>query len=159
MDEALLKHKVYDRKEETLIDLLSDNSESKETLKLYSKGRYGKDIKALNIFGQSFESAWKSFEAISQHTVNVVVPFEEGCDIITELYALPNPYRLMELLKEAQYYSIGLYKKSLDALLSEKIIEKVPLEKDIDIYTLDKEYYDEIIGLIDKEEVMSIADM
>jgi CRISPR-associated endonuclease/helicase Cas3 len=159
MPKSLLKHEAYTGRSDTIIDLLSDNCASEAEYNLHALKRYGKNAKPLTSFRQSFESAWKEFEVIGQHTVSVIVPFEKGENIIAELYRLPSPHRCIELQQEAQQYSISLYQKSLNELIEEKVINKVPLKNKLEIYTLNEKHYSKIIGLTDEEQQMSLSYM
>jgi len=154
MPEQLLKHKIG-KGNRTVLDLLSDNSESEFEYNNTAIQKYGDNVKQLTQLRQSFESAWKSFEAISQDTFGVIVPFERGAVIIAELYGLPEIKRCIELLQEAQQYSVNVYPNEMNNMLNNKIIKKVPLENGFEIYTLNEEFYDSNIGLIDVEGKMS----
>ena len=155
MPDSLLKHKVHGR-DDTILDMLSDNTKSEEEYNQIAVKKYGDKVKPLTRFRQSFESAWKEFEVIAQDTVGVIVPFEKGKDIITELYALPDFQRCVELLQEAQQYSVNVYFNEITRMLDKKIIKKVPLENDLEIYTVEEQHYDQNIGLSDEEGTMSL---
>jgi CRISPR-associated endonuclease/helicase Cas3 len=148
--DSFLKYKVNGR-DETILDLLSDNPKSKEEYKLGTGKKNNGKAKPLTKFRQSFESAWKQFEVISQDTVGVIVPFEKGDVIIKEFFGLPDFHRCMELLQEAQQYSINVYYNEIPFMLEKGIIKKVPLENDLEIYTVEEQHYDQNIGLSDEE--------
>jgi CRISPR-associated endonuclease/helicase Cas3 len=152
--DLLLKYKVRKR-DDTILDLLSDNTKSEEEYKLTAIQKYGDKAKPLTQFRQSFESAWKEFEVIAQDTIGVIVPFERGSDIINEFFSLPDIQRCVELLQEAQQYSVNVYPNKIDGMISDGIIKKVPLKNDLEIYTVDERYYDNNIGLNDEEGKMS----
>ena len=153
MSDSLLKYRVNNRND-TVLDLLSENSKSEEEYKQFATQKYGDKAKPLTSFRQSFESAWKEFEVISQQTIGVIVPFEEGDTIITELYALPELQRCIELLQKAQQYSINVYFNEINKMLEKKIINKVPLKYDFVIYTVEKQHYDQNMGLSFEEGSM-----
>jgi CRISPR-associated endonuclease/helicase Cas3 len=156
--DSFLKHKVNGR-DETILDLLSDNPKSKEEYKLKTGKKYSDKAKKLTKFRQSFESAWKEFEVISQDTVGVIVPFEKGSDIIKEFFGLPDFHRCMELLQEAQQYSINVYYNEIPRMLEKEIIKKVPLGNDLEIYTVEEQHYDRNMGLSDEEGKMSLQNV
>jgi CRISPR-associated endonuclease/helicase Cas3 len=158
MPDSLLKHKVKGC-EETVLDLLSDNAKSEFEYKNSAKQKYGENAKPLTDFRQSFETAWKAFEVISQDTVGVIVPFKDGNRIIGELFALPDTQKCITLLQEAQQFSINVYYNKIKNFIEEEIIKKVPLNNDMEIYTLDEKYYDQNIGLVDKEGRMSLCNV
>ena len=153
MSDSLLKHKVPKR-DDTILDLLSDNSRSKEEYNLRTAQKACK-AKPTKLFRQSFESAWKEFEVIAQDTIGVIVPFERGSSIISELFALPEIERCVELLQEAQQYSVNIYFTEKDRQLDKGIVKKVPLNNDLEIYTLNERHYDQNMGLTDTEGIMT----
>jgi len=155
MPDTLLKYKVSNI-DETILDLLSDNTKSEEEYKHIATQKYSDKAKPLTQFRQSFETAWKNFEVITQNTIGVIVPFESGKDIINELYSLPNTERCVELLQEAQQYSVNIYYNEKDRKLDKSIIEKVPLKNDLKIYTVNEKYYDQNMGLTDVEGKMTL---
>ena len=157
MPDSFLKYKVPKR-EDTILDLLSDNAKSKECFDLITAQKTCK-AKPLKLFRQSFESAWKEFEVISKDTIGVIVPFERGKGIISELFALPKTERCMELLQEAQQYSVNVFCNEKNNLVGKNMIKKVPYENGFEIYTLNEELYDQNIGLTDEEGNMSLLNI
>ena len=157
MPDSLLKYKVSN-KNDTILDLLSDNTKSKEEYNLTESQKTSK-VKPLKQFVQSFDSAWKAFEVIAQDTIGVIVPFERGKGIISELFTLPEVERCMGLLQEAQQYSVNIFFNEKDRMLERKIIKKVPLKNDMEIYTLDEKHYDQNIGLTDTEGRMTFQNV
>jgi len=154
LPDSLLKYKIHKR-EDTILDLLSDNTKSEEEYKLFAKQKYGENAKPLTQFRQSFESAWKAFEVISQNTIGVIAPFEYGDVIIKELYAQPDFQHCLELLKEAQQFSVNVFPNKINEMLDKGIINKVPMKNDLEIYTVNDRYYDQNIGLSDEEGRMT----
>ena len=158
MPDSLLKYKVLKEKikrDDTILDLLSDNSKSEEEYNQAAIQKYGDQAKPLTQFRQSFESAWKEFEVISQDTIGVIVPFKEGDEIIKELYSQPDLRRCVELLQEAQQFSVNVFPNRINYMLEKNIINKVPLKNDLEIYTLKDQHYDQNMGLSDEEGRMS----
>ena len=153
MPDSLLKYKIPKR-DDTILDLLSDNAKSKEEYDLRTVQKPCK-AKPIRLFRQSFESAWKEFEVIAQDAIGVIVPFKKGRDIINEMYALPKIDRCVELLQEAQQYSVNVFSNEKNNMVEKNIIKKVPNENGFEIYTLNEEYYDQNIGLTDTEGKMT----
>jgi CRISPR-associated endonuclease/helicase Cas3 len=156
MPDSLLKYKVHGR-DETILDLLSDNEQSKWEYDQIASSKYGDRAKPLTQFRQSFETAWKEFEVIAQDTIGVIVPFERGKEIIAEFFSLPDMQYCIKLLQEAQPYSVNIYFNELDKMIDSQIIKKVPLENDMEIYTVDEKHYDQNIGLTFEEGNMSLC--
>jgi CRISPR-associated endonuclease/helicase Cas3 len=152
--ESLLKYKVSKR-DETILDLLSDNAQSMSEYEHTTVNKHGDKVKPpVQQFRQSFETAWKNFEVIAQDTVGVIVPFGRGKEIIRGFFALPDIHRCVELLQEAQQYSVNIYFNELGRMINEQIIKKVPLKNDMEIYTVDEKHYDQNIGLTYEEGKM-----
>jgi CRISPR-associated endonuclease/helicase Cas3 len=157
MPDSLLKYKVR-KSDNTIIDLLSDNAKSKEELDLQTKNK-SCGIKPHKMFRQSFESAWKEFEVIAQDTIGVIVPYERGETIINTLFGLPDVKQCYELLQEAQQFSVNVYFNEIDRMIEKKMVEKVPFSNDLDIYTVNEQYYDQNIGLRFEEGSMPLRNV
>jgi CRISPR-associated endonuclease/helicase Cas3 len=155
--DSSLKYKMKDGRDDTLIDLLSDNTQSVNEYQRSALNKYGGNAMPLTKFRQSYESAWSKFEVIASDTIGVIVPFEKGGNIIAELYSLPDTERCRELLRDAQQYSVNVYYSEAKRLCEsgKEIIRKVPLENGMEIYTVDKEYYNQKTGLSDEKGKMT----
>jgi len=147
--ESILKHKISKR-DDTILDLLSDNQKS--NAEYINKKEFKKwKIKPLQLFRQSFEKAWEEFRVISQDTIGVIVPFMRGYEIICELHGEPTKERCLELLREAQLFSVNVFPDKLQEMIKTEILKKVKSRYDFDIYTVNDKYYDQKIGLTDIE--------
>jgi len=156
MPDSLLKYKVRGR-DETILDLLSDNEQSKWEYDQVANSKYGDKAKPITQFRQSFETAWKEFEVIAQDTIGVIVPFERGKEIIVEFFSIPDVQHCIKLLQEAQQYSVNIYFNELGKMIDNQIINKVPLNNDMEIYTVNERHYDQNIGLTFEEGSMSLC--
>lgn len=65
---------------------------------------------------QAFRTAGSLFTVIDNPSVSMIVPYKRGAEIIEELSASPSLERQKKLLKEAQLYTINLFRHRLDAL-------------------------------------------
>ncbi|MFP3089954.1 CRISPR-associated helicase Cas3' [Treponema sp. TIM-1] len=140
-----LQYKVFLGRTDTIVNLLSTNTESKSEYDGLMESKKTGERTPLTRFRQSFESAWKDFEVIASNTVAVIVPFEKGWEIITELYAGPDQKRMEILLREAQQYSVDIYHDGLGDLLEAGAVRRIGTEDEI--YVVEREHYDEYIGL------------
>jgi len=156
--DSLLKYKMRGR-DETILDLLSDNEQSKWEYDQAAGSKYGDKAKPLTQFRQSFETAWKEFEVIAQDTIGVIVPFERGKGIIAEFFSLPDIQHCINLLQEAQQYSVNIYFNELEKMIDNQIIKKVPLNNDMEIYTVNEKHYDQNIGLTFEEGSMPFCNV
>lgn len=67
-------------------------------------------------FCQAFASSGSQFAVIDQDTVSVLVPFGRGKEIVQELATTSHLPATVKLLKEAQQYSVNLYKNEVQSL-------------------------------------------
>jgi CRISPR-associated endonuclease/helicase Cas3 len=151
LPDSLLKYKVVDKlhkgRDDTLIDLLSSNTDSVQEYLISKDQKNGGKAERLTRFRQSFETAWGAFEAIAEDTIGVIVPFKRGRGIIAELCALPDIQRCAALLGKAQKYSVNLYRSGIEKLQKDGIVRRIPANDRMEVYELDEKYYDRHIGL------------
>jgi CRISPR-associated endonuclease/helicase Cas3 len=150
LPDSLLKYKVFPGRDDTMLDLLSTNAKSISEFSRIAESKYKDTMPQITEFHQSFESAWKAFEVIASGTIGVIVPFERGTDIIAELYALPDIKHTVELLHEAQQYSVNVYYNKLSEMIRKKIVRRVTTNTEMEIYAVEEGYYDEHTGLSDE---------
>ncbi len=74
---------------------------------------------------QSFRTAGEIFQVIPDQTKAVVVPFEEGKELIAELGAAHTMQEELRLLRKAQMYSVNLYSDVFDQLAKQGAIAPV----------------------------------
>jgi len=67
-------------------------------------------------FSQAFASCGSQFAVIDQDTVSVLVPYGRGREIIQELATASHLPATAKLLKEAQQYSVNLFKNEVQSL-------------------------------------------
>jgi CRISPR-associated endonuclease/helicase Cas3 len=156
LPDSLLKYEVIAGRHDTLIDLLSDNRESAHEYTHLENSKRGDTARYLTPFCQSFESAWKNFEVITENTFGVIVPFKKGRNIIVELNASSDAKECGALLRKAQGYSINLYFNNLKHLQEDGVIRQISTKSQLEIYTLEDRYYDKHIGLTDEAGKMGL---
>jgi CRISPR-associated endonuclease/helicase Cas3 len=64
----------------------------------------------------SYKTAAENFHVIDNITTSVIVPYEDGIEIIAELNSNGSIDDLTRLLRKAQQYTINLYKNEIDQL-------------------------------------------
>ena len=129
-----LDYKVKDcNMEDTLLNLLSQNSkyreEEKDTTQYFMQ--------------QAFLEAGKRYKVFDADTIDVVVPYKEGKEIMNELCSSKGIYNIgyrKELFRKASLYSVQIWKNQLQKLIEDGIVEQ-PAE---DFYCLDIKNYTEI---------------
>lgn len=98
-------------KKTTLFSLLSDNTAFADSAYCPSCLSY--------FFNQAFRTAGRNFTVFDSNTTDVIVPFEQGKEIILDLGEIKLPYdlaRLHGLLSKAKNYTVCLYKWQIEAL-------------------------------------------
>lgn len=93
---------------------------------------------------QSFRTANEEFSVIDSLTRGVIVPYEDGYKIITELCGSYCLEKQGILLKKAQRYSINLYDHQFRKLLEAGAIKEI--QEEAGIYYLEKIYYSDEFG-------------
>src|SRR5699024_12478336 len=92
-----------------------------------------------------FKTVERYFEAIDSPTTSVLVPFDEGKDIISIFNdGIQDSMHFNQLMKRAQQCSVNSYDHELQLLSSEDLIE--PLY-DNSIYCLKEKAYNEQYGV------------
>lgn len=134
-----MSYKVKSDRDDTLLNMLSING--------YAVGEYERKYnkKPDIYFQQSFMSAFDAFKAIDAPTQGIIVPYEEGEQIICELFSEFAYEKRFQLLKKAQRYTVNVFPNVLNKLMEEKVVKSVP---DIGVIVLnDKRYYHPEFGL------------
>lgn len=98
---------------------------------------------------QSFGTAGKIFQTIDAPTQAVIVPFEEGNEIIAGLSAAFEPAKAYQLLKRAQKYSVNVFPNIMEKLKETQAVR--PVQQGEEIYYLDERYYSRDFGLSTEE--------
>ncbi len=125
-----LDYKTKDRTD-TLLNLLSRNSkhESSKSCEDY-------------VMKQAFKEAGQQFVVYEEDTVDVIVPYKEGKNIIEELCSQKACYDIgyrKRLLKNAEQYSVRLWRNQLEKLFLDGVVYYGDENKDFYVVTAD--YY------------------
>lgn len=100
------------------------------------------------LLGQKFKTAGNHFRVFDDNTVELIVPYGSGKNVITELGSERAKYDIgytAEKIKEAVGYTVACYKYQIEFLEKNAAIN---YKDDFGIYVLaDSSYYDENIGL------------
>ncbi len=127
-------------RDDNLFELLSVNSNS---IAAYRRSNEDKnpDIAILH----SYRTASKAFHAIDSVTRGVIVPYDDGKEIIYDLCQVQDLQNQYRLLKKAQRYTVNLYQYLFDKLIKNEIIFET--QNGSGVYYLDKQYYSEEFGI------------
>lgn len=127
----------------TLYDILAGNKEAADAF--HSRNDHQADL----MLKQAFKTAGQEFQAIDENTTGILVPYEEGKNLITLINGECSLGELKGYLKKAQQYSVNLYETDRRKL--EKMQGLVWL-KDKTILALRDGFYDDQVGVsLDKK--------
>lgn len=124
---------------DTLLRLLSDNTESK---------RISPEQQAIQsrLLNQSFMSAAEAFKVIDSPTQGVVVPWgKAGADLIGRLHGAYDISLEGELLREAQQFTVNVFPHVFDKLSKAGALHAI--KDGVRIFSLDLRYYSKQFGL------------
>lgn len=134
-----MSYKIRNDRDDTLLNMLSMN--------IYAVGEYERKYNKTPAiyFRQSFMSAFEAFKTIDAPTQGIIVPYEDGEKIISELFSEFAYEKRFQLLKKAQRYTVNVFPNVLNKLIEERVIKEVP---EIGVFVLnDKRYYHHEFGL------------
>lgn len=98
---------------------------------------------------QPFKTVGRTFKVFDNETMDVIVPYEAGKDIIAEIKEMDNGYFHMHDLKKqmqkAKAYTISIYRNQMEKLQEYGLVSSV---FDGRVWILDKSVYDEGCGLV-----------
>lgn len=134
----LAEYPVYELNA-TLLDLLGKNTTFRKEISEKYNSTY------FPIPG-AFQTAGEKFQVVDSQTKSVLVPYEEGQEIITRLCASRDMKELTHLLREAQQYCVSLYENRFNSFFSE---DKIQYNENFGVYILRKEYYSQETGVTD----------
>jgi CRISPR-associated endonuclease/helicase Cas3 len=132
-------------RDDSLLNMLSENS-----MAVASAAQI-----PVNYLRQSFKSAGEAFQAIDAPTQGVIVPFDDGKDVITDLCAAFALEAEFELLKRAQQYTVNVFPHVLRRLQQQNAVHEV--QPGCGILYLDSRYYHAEFGL--SETAVNLLEM
>jgi len=151
--EQYYKYYFYERKDEMNYPVSCDsvvgrkdnlfNILSTNTLSVQEYQRINNNTSPRIPLRQSFQTASKAFHAIDSPAQGVIVPYEDGRTIISELCSTDDVKEQHKLIRAAQRYSVNLFPHEWKKL--EKAIHEV--REGAGIYCLDEQYYSPDFGL------------
>jgi CRISPR-associated endonuclease/helicase Cas3 len=122
-------------RDDTLLNLLSDN-------------KFNTGVNAPLHLKQSFMTAGNAFKAIDAPTQAVIVPYQQGKQLITELCGIAKEFDASSYytcLKRAQKYSVNVFPNVWKKLLEQNAVYEI--QPGEGVYCLDERYYSEAFGL------------
>jgi CRISPR-associated endonuclease/helicase Cas3 len=122
-------------RDDSLLNLLSDN-------------KFNTGANASLHLKQSFMTAGNAFKAIDAPTQSVIVPYQQGKQLITELCGIAKEFNARSYytcLKQAQKYSVNVFPNVWKKLLEQRAVYEI--QPGEGVYCLDERYYSEAFGL------------
>ena len=118
-----------DSDNETLLRLLSTNSNNVKRAEAISP--------RLRNHAQAFRTAGKKFQVIAEQTTDILVPYGEGNDLISDLNGELYENEYLKLLRKAQPYFVSVYSGTLKALEAKEALTRLKS----DVLSLKPGYY------------------
>jgi CRISPR-associated endonuclease/helicase Cas3 len=139
----------YDRADEMAYPLNEKQIGRTDTLlNLLSENNRNTGFNAPLHLKQSFMTAGNAFKAIDAPTQSVIVPYQLGKQLITELCGIAKKFdaaRYYTCLKQAQKFSVNVFPNVWKKLLDQRAVYEI--QPGEGVYCLDERYYSEAFGL------------
>lgn len=124
-------------RDDTLLNMLSENSMAVEA----------SGTLPANYLRQSFMTAARAFKSIDAPTQGVIVPYEDGRNLIAEMSAAFEVEKQFNLLRRAQQFTVNIFPQTMKRLQETNALHQV--QEGTGILCLDARYYDLEFGLSD----------
>lgn len=122
------------------VDLLGANKDAREEFEKCSGRRIPRDELA-----QSFQTVGRAYHVIPEDTVGVLVPWGDGAALIEQLKSAEDTKTRAALLRQAQRYSVSLFKYELNRLLD---LHAITADRELGVYILDADHYSDELGVV-----------
>lgn len=136
---------------DTIFDLLSFNTKS---ILAYKTKQQNQELK--RFLNQSFQTAARSFEVITNAGQGIIVPFGKGKEIINELCGVFEPNKQFQVLRQAQLYSVNCFSHELDKLSQAGALREVQEGSGI-LYLADDHYHGDLGVTMEKSTKMETS--
>ena len=136
----LEKQQVNGLSGQGLVDLLGGNQKMKNELR-----ERGNTALTKQAMFQAFATAGRLFHVIPNETRGVLVPYKDGINLAEKLRGCRDFPEMKKLLKQAQRFSVNLYRHQLLALTDEGVLEELGVSG---VLYLHPQWYDEQSGAL-----------
>lgn len=136
-----------------LLNWLSENKENIGRQNVRNDGLDRQQQGKVPLLEQSFKDANDAFKAIDSQAKPVIVPYEEGAELITKLCGLAKDFQAKEYyeaLKAAQKYTVNVFPNVWQKLESANAL--IETQKGEGIYYLDVQHYSSAFGISQVKE-------
>lgn len=142
------KKYYYQNKWKMYYPILNNNSTTQSIYSLLFEYRKERPREYAYFHTSAYDLVDKFYKVIDQDTVSVLVPYKEGKNIIREIREkVHKNEKVYYLLKKGQRYTVNVYRNKLQTYIDGKYIEKIQLDENTYIYSLDENKYDTEMGI------------
>ena len=122
---------------------------------LYKKARRNLEIDSsnFNVMTYPFRTIFSNFHVIDNNMVSVLVPYEDGANIISEIFSSKKIFEKIKLLENIQPYLINIPINKLDKLINNNIVQKTEIDN---LFVLNLAYYHSEKGFIESPDFSTI---
>lgn len=142
---------LFKKLKEKVKYLVNIGSESYSLMALLANAR---KIEGESILNQPFQTVGRNFRVFDEDTVDAVVPYKEGKELIRKLQNFTESPEQMEelkaIIKQAKRYTINLYEEQKEKMLGENLLTSLFEER---VYILDEKAYDNGFGQNDIQKM------
>ncbi len=135
----------------TLLDLLSSNANGRNAYQDMRKAKYEETM-----LSQAFRTAGRSFSALDASPFSLLTPYEKGAEYIARLEDGLDIAQAARVLRAAQRYTVTVYPGKLEQFMRLCCVRELPV---YGCYALDKEYYDDFLGVAADRKEMGLLDV
>lgn len=143
------KYYFYDRADQMAYPLNEKQACRTDTLlNLLSDNKFNTGTNAPLHLKQSFMTAGNAFKAIDAPTQSVIVPYQQGKQLIIDLCGIAKEFDVAiyyTCLKQAQKYSVNVFPNVWKKLREQRAVYEI--QPGEGVYCLDERYYSEAFGL------------
>jgi CRISPR-associated endonuclease/helicase Cas3 len=142
------KYYFYERADQMAYPLTAKEVGRDDTLlNLLSENKFNTGANASLHLKQSFMTAGNAFQAIDALTQSVIVPYQQGKQLITELCGIAKEFDAASYytcLKQAQKFSVNVFPNVWKKLREQQAV--IEIHSGEGVFYLDERYYSEAFG-------------
>lgn len=148
--ELYYRYFLFERRDEMNYPIKSENTNLLDLFSLNSKAfrefrRSGKARGGIGLTG-AYRTAGEHFEPIEDFGDEGIIVLYQGSEkLVEQMCSGVDPKTFFNLLRQAQQYSVNISETTKRALLKKSVINKIAA--DVEVYFLDKNYYDLELGI------------
>lgn len=122
----------------TITELLGKNKNARNEYNADNNPAYN-----CSLLAQSFRTAWKGYKPIADNTTGVIVNYENSFDIVEKLKNCKDDNKA-KYVRSLQKYTVNVFENVLKSLFEKGAIS---YDENLELWVLDKNYYNEETGI------------